>query len=298
VTASVRLAEHVDDERMGPRPALHVEHTLDRRRVERTSAEAINRFGRKNDHSPVTELRGCFGDGVRIRMLGIDGENAHGEGLAEDPWAVLACAAMRALVWSALYVVVLVRCGGPSGSKTPVAQPSDAGADAALPVHVVSTLPTDVKNPPPFNLGSKHAQRREHTEWRACRASFHPTGDPTKAVAALATACSSATKMHAANAPPMGGTQNAISSQPITYKFHGAAKHCYRLYAAVDSKVKSLVAVVADAEGAEIAEYHTDEVTPFIAPDEALCFSDDSDAQVTVSVGIGDGAYAVSLWSD
>lgn len=182
--------------------------------------------------------------------------------------------------------------------RTPVTQPSDAGVDVVLPAHVVSTLPTDVKNPPPFNLGSKHAQRREHTEWGACRASFHPTGDPTKAVSALATACSSATKMHAANAPPMSGTQNAISSQPITYKFHGAAKHCYRVYAAVDGKVKSLVAVVADAEGAEIAEYHTDEVTPFIAPDEALCFSDDSDAQITVSVGIGDGAYAVSLWSN
>jgi hypothetical protein len=60
--------------------------------------------------------------------------------------------------------------------------------------------------------------------------------------------------------------------------------------------VKSVVAVVADADGAEIAEYHTDDVTPFIAPDEAICFDDDADAQVTVSVGIGDGSYALSLW--
>jgi hypothetical protein len=235
-------------------------------------------------------------------MLGV--ENAHGQALAEDPWRVanndanvVACAAMRALVSLSAVSVLTLACGGP-GSKTPVTEPSDAGADVGLPVHVVSTLPTDVKNPPPFNLGSKHAQTRAHNEWGACHASFHPTGDPGKAVLALATACASATKMHAANAPPMAGTQNAVSSPPITYKFHGSAKHCYRVYVATDSKVKSLVAVVADAEGAEIAEYHTDEVTPVIAPDEALCFSDDSDAQITVSVGIGDGAYAVALWSD
>jgi hypothetical protein len=70
------------------------------------------------------------------------------------------------------------------------------------------------------------------------------------------------------------------------------------VYGVAGSNVKSLVAVVADAEGAEIAEYHTDEVTPYIAPEEALCFTDDSDAQVTVSVGIGDGPYAFSLWND
>jgi hypothetical protein len=199
------------------------------------------------------------------------------------------------MVWLAL-ALTSVACGGP-GSKTPVVTASDAGADVELPAHVVSTLPTDVKNPPPFNLGSKHAQKRTHGEWGACHAAFHVSGDPAKAVDTLATGCAAATKMRASG-PAMTGTQNAISSQPITYKFHGQAKHCYRVYGATGTSVKSLVAVVADAEGAEIAEYHTDEVTPFIAPDEALCFGDDSDAQITVSVGIGDGPYALSLWGD
>ncbi len=179
---------------------------------------------------------------------------------------------------------------------------TDAGTvDAALPQHLVSTLPTDVRNPPPFALGSKHAQVRAHADWTACHAALKTPGlgwgDPAKALDALGQACAGVTKMHAQGAP-MTGSQNATSSQPVVYKFHGQAKKCYRVYGAAGPNVKSLVAVVADASGAEIAEYHTDEVSPLIAPDEAMCFSDDADAQITVSVGIGDGPYALSVWSE
>jgi hypothetical protein len=207
---------------------------------------------------------------------------------------------MRLVSWSVapLVVVVVAACGGPS-SKTPVTTTqTDAGADSgALPAHVISTLPTDVRNPPPFALGSKHAQRKDHPEWAACHTTFRPTGDPAKAVEALGNACAAATKTRAIG-PAMTGTQNATSSQPMTYKFHGQSKHCYRVYGVAGGNVKSLVAVVTDADGAEIAQYHTDDVTPIIAPDEALCFSDDADAQITVSVGIGDGPYALSVWSE
>lgn len=200
---------------------------------------------------------------------------------------------MRSLL--VLSLVVVAGCGGPT-SKAPTNSSVDAGADAAaLPTHLVSTLPTDVRNPPPFNLGSKHAQRRPHPEWSACHVAFHPTADAVKSVDALASGCASVTQMHAVGSP-MSGTQNAISSQPITYKLHGQAKHCYRVYGVAGAAVKSLVAVVADDVGAEIAEYHTDDVTPFFAPDEALCFSDDDDATITASVGVGDGSYAISVW--
>ncbi|HEX4514609.1 MAG TPA: hypothetical protein VH054_13755 [Polyangiaceae bacterium] len=199
----------------------------------------------------------------------------------------------------ALWTVLLVACGGP-GSKTPLSSGNgDAGTDASagLPAHVISTLPTDVRNPPPFALGSKHAQKKEHLEWGACHAMFKVAGDPAKAAVALGTACASATKTTAIGAA-MTGTQNATSSQPITYKFHGAAKKCYRLYGVAGAGVKSLVAVVTDADGVEIAQYHTDDVTPFFAPDEAMCFADDVDAQIIVSVGIGDGPYALSVWAE
>ena len=192
---------------------------------------------------------------------------------------------------------LVVACGGP-GSKTPTTATGDAGADAAAqPAHLVSTLPTDVRNPPPFHLESKHAQRKDHPDWAACHASFVPSGDAAKAVVALGNACGGATKMRAVSAP-MSGTQNATSSQAVTYPFHARARHCYRLYAVAGTGVKSLVAVVTDESGAQIAEYHTDDVTPFIAPDEAMCFTDDTNAKITVSVGIGDGPYALSLWSE
>jgi hypothetical protein len=191
---------------------------------------------------------------------------------------------------------LVLACGGP-GSKIPTTSTDGGAADAALPTHLVSTLPTDVKNPPPFALASKHTQRKEHADWAACHLSFHPAGDPNKAVDALGSACASATKTHSAGAA-MSGTQNAISSQPIVYKFHGQAKHCYRLYGVTGGTVKSLVAVITDAEGMAIAEYHTDDVSPIIAPDEAMCFVDDTDTTIAVSVGIGDGPYALSMWSE
>jgi hypothetical protein len=202
---------------------------------------------------------------------------------------------MRSALFSLL---LLVACGGP-GSKIPTTNSGDAGADAssALPAHVISTLPTDVRNPPPFALGSKHAQRKEHAEWGACHAAFKVAGDPAKAIDALAKGCAAATKTSATGAT-MTGTQNATSSPPITYKFHGQAKKCYRLYGVAGAGVKSLVAIVTDADGAEIANYHTDDVSPFIAPDEAMCFADDADAQILVSVGIGDGPYALSVWAE
>jgi hypothetical protein len=191
----------------------------------------------------------------------------------------------------------MLACGGP-GSKPVVPSGSDAGAvDAALPQHLISTLPTDVRNPPPFALGSKVAKVHEHADWNACHASLRPSPDATKALDEISRACAAVTKMHALGAP-MTGTQNATTSQPIAYKFHAQANHCYRVYGAAGPSVKSLVAVVTDSIGAEIAEYHTDDVVPFFAPDESLCFSSDNDAIITASVGIGDGAYAIGVWSD
>ena len=199
---------------------------------------------------------------------------------------------MRELVSAAL-AAALVACGGP-GSKTPTPPPADAGADAApAPMHLVSTLPTDVRNAPPFHLESKHVTLRDHPEWAACHAGFRPSGDPSKALGALAGAC----KTHAAS-PVMTGTQNATSSPPTDYAFHAQGKRCYRLYAVAGEGVKSLVVVLSDEKGAAIAEYHTDDVSPFVAPDQAMCFADDTDVKIAASVGIGTGPYALAFYAE
>jgi len=192
-------------------------------------------------------------------------------------------------------VSFLVLACGPA--KSPTTTVKDAGAADAKPAQVVSTLPTDVRSPPPFHLGSKHATVTEHLDWAACHAMFHPSGDPAKAVLALGAACAGATHMHALGAP-MTGSQSAISSPPSSYSFHARAGRCYRIYGVAGSGVKSLVAVVSDADGAEIGELHTDDVSPFFAPDSAMCFKDDADVKIAASVGIGDGPYALSVWSD
>jgi hypothetical protein len=205
---------------------------------------------------------------------------------------------MRSTVALSLAVVCLA-CGGP-GSKTPQGAQGDAGALEAgsSPAQVISTLPKDVRSPPPFHLGSKRAAVKPHPEWAACHVDWHQSGgDPGKAVSALASACAPATKMHSA-APVMTGTQNAISTAPVTYKFHAQANHCYRVYGVAGASVKSLVAVVTDSDGAEMAEYHTDDVAPYIAPDEAICFTADDEAKIAVSVGLGDGPYAIAVWQD
>ncbi len=193
----------------------------------------------------------------------------------------------------------LLACGGP-GSKTPTGTQGDAGALEAgtSPAQVISTLPKDVRSPPPFHLGSKRASTKTHPEWEGCHKGWRPTGsDAAKAVEALANACAPVSKMHGA-APTITGSQNAVSTTPSSYKFHAQANHCYRVYAVASSNVKSLVAVVTDSDGASIAEYHTDDVTPYIAPDEALCFTADDDAKILVSVGLGDGPYAIAVWQD
>jgi hypothetical protein len=193
--------------------------------------------------------------------------------------------------------VCLGACGGP-GAQNPQGTAGDAGLEAgSSPAQIISTLPKDVRSPPPFHLGSKRAAVRAHEDWAACHATFHPSGDAAKAVEALATACASATKTHSA-AATMTGSQNATTSMPVVYKFHAQANHCYRVYAVASANVKSLVAVVTDTDGAQIAEYHTDDVTPFIAPDEALCFSANDDPKISVSVGLGDGPYAIAVWQD
>jgi len=215
---------------------------------------------------------------------------------------VLACRPMRAALIKiglpVTWLVASLACGGP-GSKTPQGTQGDAGAIEAgsSPAQVISTLPKDVRSPPPFHLGSKRASVKPHPEWAACHASFHASGDASKAVQALASACAPATKTHVA-AAAITGSQNAISAAPVTYKFQAQANHCYRVYGVASAGVKSLVAVVTDSEGAEIAEYHTDDVTPYLAPDEAICFSANDEAQIAVSVGLGDGPYALAVWSD
>lgn len=93
------------------------------------------------------------------------------------------------------------------------------------------------------------------------------------------------------------GSGNA-TTPAASSRFHAEAGRCYRVYGAAGSGIQGFVVTLMDADGASVAEYHADAVSPFIAPEEALCAEKAEDLTILVAVGSGDGKYAVSIGSE
>lgn len=182
-------------------------------------------------------------------------------------------------------------CGGhePPPKAVTTAVP-DAGPPA--PLATSSALP-DAKLPPPLRLNSKRVARKPMPAWGGCEASVKALSDAAKSLDALSSACAASSKVRPAGAPILGSGSATTPATPS--KLHLDAGHCYRVYGAASSAVKGFVVTIMDADGANVAEYHADSVSPFIAPDEALCAEKAEDLTVLIAVGAGDGAYAVSI---
>lgn len=166
----------------------------------------------------------------------------------------------------------------------------DAGPPT--PLATSSALP-DVKLPPPLRLNSKHVARKPMPAWAGCGASSKSVGDAAKSLDALTAACAVSSKVRPTGAPILGS--GSATTPAASSKLHLDAGRCYRVYGAAGAGVKSFVVTIMDTDGANVAEYHADAVSPFIAPDEALCAEKAEDLTVLVAVGAGDGAYAVSI---
>jgi hypothetical protein len=93
------------------------------------------------------------------------------------------------------------------------------------------------------------------------------------------------------------GSQSATSAAQ-RFKLKALAKHCYRVYGAAVAGITDLDLLLKDSEDAVAGEDSTDDPTPVVLEDGAVCFKQDDDASVVVSVGAGEGAYAVQVWSD
>jgi len=102
--------------------------------------------------------------------------------------------------------------------------------------------------------------------------------------------------MHALAAPTSGTQTQGAPAQSI--KLKAESGHCYRVHAAAAPAVKNLIVVVTDSTGAIAWETRTEEARSITPEDGALCFKASDDAQVTVSIGSGEGAYAAQIWSD
>jgi hypothetical protein len=190
-------------------------------------------------------------------------------------------------------VSLVVACGGKDLPPKPIQVTVDAGPPA--PVQTVSKLP-DAKLPPPLDFGSPLVERKAHTDWAACSKSITRNASAATTLADVTKACGAASGLHAGPAPSLG--KSSASADPTAVPVHVDKGKCVRVFATAAPSVKALVVIVKDASGRPAAIYKADDLDAAIAPPEALCFKETQDATLSISVGSGDGDYAVQLWTD
>ncbi len=186
----------------------------------------------------------------------------------------------------------------PSASATPTASDtgSSSAADSASATPALSGS-TAVVAPPPVPT-SKKATKKNDPTWATCHTSYQAKAkDVSKDVAAMAKGCAAATKMKEVGKTLTG--KQTDQQAPQSYPLDAKANHCYRVYAQAADGIKDLDVVIKDGDGISAGEDSTDDPSPVVLEDGAVCFTvDDPKATVVVSVGMGGGNYAVQVWSD
>ena len=112
----------------------------------------------------------------------------------------------------------------------------------------------------------------------------------------MAKACEKTTKMK-----PLGKTlsgKQADVDTPQSYPLDAKADHCYRVFAQAAASIKDLDVFIKDSAGVLVAQDSTDDPSPVVLEDGAVCFTKDDKASVVVSVGMGGGAYALQIWGN
>ncbi len=112
----------------------------------------------------------------------------------------------------------------------------------------------------------------------------------------MAKACEKVTKMKLVGKTLTG--KQADKDKPQSFPLKAQANKCYRVYAQAAEGIKDLDLAIKDSTGAIAGEDSTDDPSPVIFEDGAVCFKEADAATVVVSVGMGTGAYAVQIWGD
>jgi hypothetical protein len=198
----------------------------------------------------------------------------------------------------------LAGCGGaekppeappaPSASAAPSAAPSVAPAASEAP----SAAPSASEAPaPPANPGSKKATKKSDAPWASCHQSYKATNkEVAKDVEAMAKSCAAVTKMKVIGKTLTG--KQSDQDTPQSFPLKAEANHCYRVYAQAADGIKDLDLAIKDSAGAIAGEDSTDDPSPVVLEDGAICFTEADAATVVVSVGMGKGKYAVQIWGD
>ncbi|MGO9833850.1 MAG: hypothetical protein ACLP1X_06515 [Polyangiaceae bacterium] len=198
-------------------------------------------------------------------------------------------------------------CGG--GAEKPPETPPTASASAAPsttePVAAASSAPAASAEPSasaapaeaPPNAGSKKATKKNDPTFASCHQSYKAKNkDVSKDVAAMAKACQAVTKMKLIGKTFTG--KQSDQQPPQTFPLKAEAKHCYRVYAQAADGIKDLDLAIKDSTGAIAGDDSTDDPSPVVLEDGAVCFTESDASTVVVSVGMGSGAYAVQVWGD
>jgi hypothetical protein len=205
------------------------------------------------------------------------------------------------------FAIILSACGGrglplaaappaPSASEAPIAAQSAASAAPASstfgPSEAVSIPPA-----PPPNPGSLKVTAKSEPTWAACHQRYEAKDkEVSKDVASMAKACAKITKMRIMGATLTG--KQGDQDPPQSFPLKAEANHCYRVYAEAAEGIKDLNLAIKDSTGAIAGEDSTDDASPVILEDGAVCFKEADGASVVVSVGMGKGAYALQIWTD
>jgi hypothetical protein len=180
-----------------------------------------------------------------------------------------------------------------SASAAASAAPTAPPAESAAPSETASAAPP----PPPPNPGSTKVTAKNDPTWATCHQSYDAKNkDVSKDVAAMAKGCAKITKMKLVGKTLTG--KQSDQDPPQTFPLKAEANHCYRVYAQAAEGIKDLDLAIKDSTGAIAGEDTTDDPSPVVLEDGAVCFKEADAASVIVSVGMGKGAYAVQIWKD
>ena len=151
--------------------------------------------------------------------------------------------------------------------------------------------------PPPPAPTSTVATTKSDPTWASCHQSYQAKKkDVSKDVAAMADGCKTITKMKVVGKTLTG--KQADQDAPQSFPLDAKSGHCYRAYAQASEGIKDLDVVIKDSAAIVAGQDSTDDPSPVVMEDGAVCFSKDDKASIVVAVGMGKGNYAVQVWSD
>lgn len=203
------------------------------------------------------------------------------------------------------FAIALGACGGgeekppetpptPSVSAAPTT-PASASAEAAPSASAAPAETASAPPPPPANPGSTKVTTKNDPAWASCHQSYVANNkDVSKDVAAMAKGCAAPTKMKLIGKTLTG--KQGETDTPQTFPLKAEKDTCYRVYAQAADGIKDLDIAIKDSTGAIAGEDSTDDPSPVVLEDGAVCFKEKDAASVIVSVGMGKGAYAVQIW--